>query len=210
MRRGELGNGQIVVFADTVGFISELPHTLVDAFRATLEEVREADLLLHVVDAADDERGARHADVMRVLQEIGAHEVPQLIAMNKIDLTGAPPALDMDEQGVPARVWLSAQTGSGLMLLQNALAERCTQRRLRGCLKLSSGDARLRSLLHSHGAILAEEFGRDGEWVLRLDIDAVTWHALARRGGIEPHALVPEPPDNLATPSEAQYNDRLF
>lgn len=209
LRRATLDNGQRVVFADTVGFISELPHPLVDAFRATLEEVREADLLLHVVDAADEDRDAHRDDVMKVLHEIDADEVPQLLVMNKIDLTGAPAALDMNEHGEPTRVWLSAQTGNGLELLQNALVSRCANRRLRGCLKLSSGDARLRSWLHNHGAILAEEFGTDGEWLLRLEIDAATWHALARRGGIPPHSLIPEPPDDLATLPEAKYNDRL-
>jgi len=209
LRRVTLENGQTVVLADTVGFISDLPHTLVDAFRATLEEVREADLLLHVVDAANEDREVRCDDVAQVLQEIGADEVPQLWVMNKIDLVNVPPALDMDEQGSPARVWLSAHTGSGLALLKNALAERCAHERLRGCLKLSSGDARLRSWLHSHGAVLTEEFSDAGEWLLRLDIDAVTWRRLARRGGIATQALVPDRRDDLATPTEAQYNGRL-
>jgi len=209
LRRVTLGNGQAVVLADTVGFISDLPHTLVDAFRATLEEVREADLLLHVVDAADDDRDMRCDDVMLVLREIGAEEVPQLLVMNKIDLCNVPPALEMDEHGMPVRVWLSAHTASGLDLLKNALARRCSQERLRGCLKLSSGDARLRSWLHSHGAVLAEEFGDDGEWLLRLDIDAATWRTLARRGGVAAQALVPDRRDDLATRTEAQYNGRL-
>jgi GTP-binding protein HflX len=208
LRRVTLDNGQAVVLADTVGFISDLPHTLVDAFRATLEEVCEADLLLHVVDAADEDREVRSGDVMRVLQEIGAEEVPQLLVMNKIDLCNVRPTLEMDEGGAPTRVWLSAHTGSGLALLKNALTQRCAQERLRGCLKLSSGDARLRSWLHNHGAVLAEEFGNDGEWLLRLDIDAATWHTLARRGGVQPQALVPERRDDLATPTEAKYNDR--
>jgi len=115
----------------------------------------------------------------------------------------------MDELGSPARVWLSAHTGSGLALLKNALAERCAHERLRGCLKLASGDARLRSWLHSHGAVLTEEFSDAGEWLLRLDIDAVTWRRLARRGGIATQALVPDRRDDLATPNEAQYNGRL-
>lgn len=125
LRRVQLSADEALILADTVGFIRELPHTLVAAFRATLEESREADLLLHVVDAADPERDERIEQVNAVLEEIGAADVPQLMVFNKIDcIDGAEPRVDRDDHGQPVRVWLSAVTGQGLPLLKAVLAER--------------------------------------------------------------------------------------
>ena len=112
-----------VVLSDTVGFIRDLPHTLVAAFHATLEETVQADLLLHVVDGASEDRPAQIAAVNEVLDEIGAGQVPQIMVVNKIDLSGAGAAVRRDECGTIARVFLSARTGAGLDLLRAALAE---------------------------------------------------------------------------------------
>lgn len=116
----EAGN---IVISDTVGFIRDLPHSLVDAFHATLEVAVDADLLLHVVDSASHARDEQMAEVARVLDEIGAHEVPQLIVWNKIDLTEASPGVERDEYGNICRVRVSSRTGEGLELLRLALAE---------------------------------------------------------------------------------------
>ena len=116
------GAGQIVL-SDTVGFIRDLPHSLVAAFRATLEETAQADLLLHVVDAASPDRDQQIAAVHGVLAEIGAAEVPQIVVWNKIDLTAAVPAVERDDCGRLARIRVSARTGAGLGLLRDALAE---------------------------------------------------------------------------------------
>jgi GTPase len=116
------GVGQIVV-SDTVGFIRDLPHALVAAFHATLEETAQADLLLHVVDSASPDRDQQMAAVTDVLKEIGAGTVPQVLIWNKIDATGATPGVDMDDYGNIARVRLSARTGAGLELLRETLAE---------------------------------------------------------------------------------------
>lgn len=125
LRRVTLPDSDPLILADTVGFIRDLPHTLVAAFRATLEESREADLLLHVVDAADPEHDRRIEQVNEVLSEIGAEHVPQLLVFNKIDRVPAiQPRIDRDEAGMPARVWLSAATGDGVPLLRQALVER--------------------------------------------------------------------------------------
>jgi GTP-binding protein HflX len=105
------------VLADTVGFIRELPHDLVAAFRGTLAEARDADLLLHVSDAADDERERLHRVVDKVLDEVDAGDLPQLRVMNKIDLAGIEPRIDRDGEGRPQTVWLSAAAGVGLDLL---------------------------------------------------------------------------------------------
>ncbi len=114
--------GQVVI-SDTVGFITRLPHSLVAAFHATLEETAHADLLLHVVDAASPNRARQIEEVNKVLKEIGADRVPQFNVMNKIDLTGAEPHLARDEYGKIAAVWLSARTGVGIEQLRGALAE---------------------------------------------------------------------------------------
>ncbi|MEW5771203.1 MAG: GTPase HflX [Pseudomonadota bacterium] len=115
--------GREVVLSDTVGFITRLPHTLVAAFHATLEESAHADLLLHVVDSASPNRNRQMEEVGKVLQEIGAEHVPQIQVMNKIDLTGAEPKMVRDEYGKIAAVWLSARTGAGIDLLREALGE---------------------------------------------------------------------------------------
>lgn len=112
-----------IVLSDTVGFIRDLPHSLVAAFHATLEATAEADLLLHVVDSASPARDDQIADVNKVLAEIGAADVPQLTVQNKLDLTGLPPAVERDEYGRIWRVRLSAVSGDGLPLLRAALAE---------------------------------------------------------------------------------------
>lgn len=112
-----------VVISDTVGFIRELPHQLVAAFRTTLEEAVYADLLLHVVDASSEMRLEQIEQVNQVLEEIGAQGIPQLLVMNKIDLAGLPPGIDRNEEGKIRRVSISAATGEGLGLLRQAIAE---------------------------------------------------------------------------------------
>src|SRR5690606_31778369 len=110
VRRLVLPEGSHAVVADTVGFIRHLPHDLVAAFRSTLQETKDADLLLHVVDAGAEERDEQKATVRGVLKEIGADDVPQLLVFNKIDLTGDAARLDRGEEGEPVRVWVSALT----------------------------------------------------------------------------------------------------
>ena len=112
-----------IVLSDTVGFIRHLPHTLVAAFRATLEETVHADLLLHVVDASSPDRDAQIAAVNDVLAEIGAEAIPQVLVMNKIDLTPLKPRVERDEYGKIARLWLSAGTGRGVDSVRGALDE---------------------------------------------------------------------------------------
>ncbi|MCW3481357.1 GTPase HflX [Neisseriaceae bacterium JH1-16] len=123
-RKLYLNESASVVLSDTVGFIRDLPHTLVAAFRATLEETVQADFLLHVVDSANPARERQIEEVNLVLQEIGADEIPQLLVWNKTDLKGLPPAIERDANGVAIGVRVSALTGEGLELLRVALAER--------------------------------------------------------------------------------------
>ena len=122
-RRIYLENVGNVVISDTVGFIRELPHQLVAAFRATLEETIHADLLLHVVDAGNPMRNEQIEQVNLVLEEIGADRIPQLLVWNKIDVAGLKPGIERDEYGKIRRVFASARTGEGLDLLREAIAE---------------------------------------------------------------------------------------
>jgi len=122
-RRVHTGNGARVVLSDTVGFIRRLPHTLVAAFRATLEETVHADLLLHMVDASSEDRDAQAAAVNQVLAEIGAQAIPQVVVMNKIDRTRLPARIDRDDCGRISRVWASAQSGAGIEYVRLALEE---------------------------------------------------------------------------------------
>jgi GTP-binding protein HflX len=122
-RRIRTSNATPVVLSDTVGFIRQLPHTLVAAFRATLEETVHADLLLHVVDASGEDREAQILAVNSVLAEIGADSIPQVLVLNKIDLTHFEPRIERDQCGKISRVWLSAETGAGLASVRLALEE---------------------------------------------------------------------------------------
>ncbi len=123
LRRVRLSTGLTLVLADTVGFIRELPHELIAAFRATLAEARSADLLLHVIDAESEERAQQEDAVNEVLAALGASEIPQLRLFNKIDCLGRPPSWERATEGQPDRLWISAHTGAGLDLLATALTE---------------------------------------------------------------------------------------
>jgi GTP-binding protein HflX len=129
-RKVFIPEGGPVVLSDTVGFIKHLPHALVDAFGATLEEAVQADLLLHVIDVSSSSRDAQIEQVDRVLTEIGADQVPQLLVLNKIDQAGMEPGMERDEYGRICKVWVSAQSGAGMELVRQALAEH--QRALMG------------------------------------------------------------------------------
>lgn len=129
-RKVFIPEGGPVVLSDTVGFIKHLPHALVDAFGATLEEAVQADLLLHVIDVSSSSRDAQIEQVDRVLTEIGADQVPQLLVLNKIDQAGMEPGMERDEYGRIHKVWVSAQSGAGMELVRQALAEH--QRALMG------------------------------------------------------------------------------
>jgi len=156
------------VLADTVGFVRDLPHDLVAAFRGTLAEARDADLLLHVCDAADEERDRLRDVVNHVLDEIEAGDLPQLRVMNKIDLAGVAPRIDRDDEGRPTQVWLSAAQGLGLDLLRQALGELLGGDRVRSQLRLPLSAGRLHARLKAAGAIVDEAFDEEG-WQLSID-----------------------------------------
>lgn len=205
VRRIALASGPLVL-ADTVGFVRDLPHELVAAFRSTLSEAREADLLLHVIDAADPLREERIRQVDAVLAEIGAGDIPQLLVFNKIDrIEGAQARRDAPDpgDGEPAlpgdtvavgreRVWISARDGLGLDLLQQALSQRLAQRRIVAELALGPESGRLRARLHQLDAVRGETHDEHG-WRLQVDLseaDAARLAAQADGAALRP--LLPE------------------
>jgi GTP-binding protein HflX len=189
VRRLKLPHCPEIVLADTVGFVRDLPHELVAAFRSTLLEAREAQLHLHVIDAADPERGEHVATVNEVLEGIGAADVPQLEVYNKVDLLGEAPRIERDAEGVIRRVWVSAATGAGLDLLAGALAERFGSRLLRLTLSLEPRHGRARAELYRRGAVLAERVAEEGGWQLELEMAERDLEELCRREGLQRPAL---------------------
>ncbi|TDB02372.1 ribosome rescue GTPase HflX [Halomonas marinisediminis] len=157
-----------VVMADTVGFIRHLPHKLVEAFQATLQEAAEASLLVHVIDAADPDRELNVEQVETVLDEIGALEVPTLRVMNKIDLLDSAPRIERDGEGRPEVVWLSAREGRGIELLEQALSECLAEDVIDFTLTLEPEQGRLRAGLHELGAVREESFCEEGQTRLQV------------------------------------------
>lgn len=186
LRRLPLGATETVILADTVGFIRDLPHDLVDAFHATLEETRQAHLLLHVVDAADPERIERIRQVQTVLDEIGASEVPQIEVFNKIDLIdGTQPRIERDEAGVVRRIYVSAMTGAGLDLVREALVERFYSDVEERELQIPASAGRLRARLFAMGAVRHESTGEDGMSQLRISLPRAQLERLYKQEGIK-------------------------
>ena len=184
LRRIQIADVGSVIMADTVGFIRHLPHDLVAAFKATLQETREADLQLHVIDCADERLEDNMAQVDLVLEEIGANELPQLLVYNKVDmLAGAEPRVERDDEGRPRAVWLSALTGAGLDLLLQVIGELLQPgiAQIRLCLPPSQG--RLRSLFYQMKAIQTEEITEDGDLNMTIRMPQSDWNRLLKQEG---------------------------
>jgi len=179
LRKMDLSGVGRVILADTVGFIRHLPHDLVAAFKATLTETREAELLLHVVDISDERRSENIEQVEYVLKEIEANEVPQLIICNKIDnLDDIEPRIDRDDQGMPIRVWLSAQANIGVELLFTALAERLDIQVVNHQLNIPPSAGKLRGELYKLNCITSEVFDEHGHCHLEVNMPSREWQRL--------------------------------
>ena len=187
-----LGLGEVVL-VDTVGFIRHLPHKLVEAFKATLQETREADLLLHVIDAADDERHANMEQVEIVLEEIEALERPTLQVFNKIDLLpGQLPRIDRDETGMPWRVWVSAKNNQGLELINQAIGELLSRTLFEGVIEIEPKDGQLRALLYANQAVLNESVSENGNIVLDVRLEKDDLQKILSRAGIPVERYIPQ------------------
>ena len=173
------------ILTDTVGFIRQLPHGLIDAFRATLEEVKQADLLLHVVDASSPEKILHHEEVNAVLTEIDADKVPQLLVYNKVDLTDEVPRVDLDEQGEPYRVWVSGLNGEGLELLLSAISARLSSEMTETTLKLPPGQGKFRAQLFELSAVVGESVDDEGRQCLQVRLEANSLRKLISQAGMQ-------------------------
>lgn len=187
LRRLELTQFGTVVLADTVGFIRDLPHDLVAAFQSTLQESRDADLLLLVVDYADPDHPAKLAQVQKVLAEIDAAAVPQLLVWNKIDQAELAPRIDYDAEGQPSAVYVSAQSGAGFSLLLEAISQRLARHHLELQLRLPADAGLWRARLHQLQAVQQERFNDEGATELLVRLSIADWGRLLQqsRGVLE-------------------------
>ncbi len=200
LRRLALPDGAEAILADTVGFIRDLPHDLVAAFRSTLEETAQASLLLQVVDAGDEDRDAHMGEVDAVLGDIGAGEVPQIQVMNKIDLLpDFAPRVDRDAEGRVRRVWVSAASGAGLESLRAALAERLSAGRVRRIVRVPASAGRLRARIFELGFVEHESVDAHGDWTLEVQLARSDLDYLLRREGLAEQWV-----SEQANPAQAQ------
>ena len=171
LRRVQIPGAGTLVLSDTVGFIRHLPHDLVAAFRATLEETRQADLLLHIIDASSDERLDRIEDVKDVIEEMGAGNVPVIEVWNKIDLMeDVKPRIDYGDDGLPKRVWLSSITGAGVEELFTAITDFFRQYKVTSWLSVDMSAGQIRAKLYEMGAVVEEKLGEEAVWQLKVEL----------------------------------------
>lgn len=206
LRRWAVAPQREVVLADTVGFVSDLPHELVAAFKATLTETREADLIVHVIDASDPEHALREKQVNEVLEGIGAGDVRQLRVYNKIDATNRLPQFKAETEDAPASVWLSALRGDGLGLLDAAVAQWTSQDHVHGALTLATDEGQLRARLFEAGAVVCDEYLDDGACRVEIDMERVAFEQLCGETGLDPARLIDE---NLNRDAQASAADAL-
>lgn len=189
VRHLDLANGTSIVLADTVGFVRDLPHELIAAFRSTLQEAREADLILHLIDASDSNRWQRVRQVNSVLKELDADGVPQIRVYNKIDRLDRAPKLTTNRHGEGRAVWLSAVSGDGIPLLLQAIGERLRPRKVCGSMHLNADQARQRALLFDMGAVVQEVADEEGGWEMQVDMGERDFQRFIKRENLPAEIL---------------------
>jgi GTP-binding protein HflX len=191
VRRLDLPEGEHVVLADTVGFVRDLPHELIAAFRSTLQEAREADLILHLIDASDPNRWQRVRQVNAVLKELEADHVPQIRVYNKIDKLDRKPRITNNRAGEGRAVWLSALTGEGLPMLKAAIAQRLQKKTEHRTIQLSASQGRQRAKLFELGAVIGEAPVEEGGWTLQLKMTEKDLRRFLKRENLAEEQLEP-------------------
>ncbi|RVT47887.1 GTPase HflX [Rheinheimera sediminis] len=181
LRQVKLPEFGSIIFADTVGFIRHLPHDLVAAFKSTLQESRDADLQLHVIDVADQRMADNIKQVQLVLREIDADQVPQLLVFNKIDQTEQQARIEYNEQAEPIAVYISAKQGVGIELLLQVIRERLADDYMQLELKLPADAAAWRARLHELSAVQTESFTELGETQVRIALSKAEWARLLKQ-----------------------------
>ena len=191
VRRLELPDGHKVVLADTVGFVRDLPHELIAAFRSTLQEAREADLILHLIDASDGNRWQRVRQVNAVLKQLDADRVPQIRVYNKIDKLDREPRVANNRDGEGRAVWLSAANGDGVPMLLDAISQRLRRKTLHGIIRLLPSQGRQRAKLFELGAVICEEITDDGGWEMELKMAERDLRRFLKRENLAANLLTP-------------------
>ena len=184
LRRCLVAPDVTVVLTDTVGFIRHIPHDLINAFHATLEETRHADLLLHIIDVNDKNRHAHIEQVNQVIDQIGAGDIPQIEVYNKIDIAEIPARLELDNKSNPHRVWVSAQTGAGIDHLLGAIHQFVSVKIQRHRLNLPATAGKLRAHLFRIGAVKDEKIDEQGGWIMEVDMETPRLHELCEQSGL--------------------------
>lgn len=182
LRKIQLQDIGSAILADTVGFIRHLPHDLIAAFKATLQETQQANLLLHVVDYADEHYLENTDQVNQVLEEIGADDIQQLVVCNKIDrMEGINPRIDRDEDNMPIRVWLSAQEGIGIDLLLSAITECLSTNMVQHRLRIPPSLSKLRGVFYELNCIAEQSYTEEGDWQVDVRMAHSDWQRLIKR-----------------------------
>jgi len=184
MRRLDIKNAGPIILSDTVGFIRDLPHDLVAAFKATLQEAKEADLILHTIDASDPDRLERIGQVNRILGQLDAGNVPQIRVYNKIDKNEVADIFEASNNEHERSVWLSAKTGQGIEKLNSILANFLKKNVILGEIKLNNNQGRQRAKLFQMGAVKTENIQEDGSWTLMLEIKKEDIYSFLKKEGI--------------------------
>lgn len=193
LRRVELPDGNRIILADTVGFIRDLPHELVAAFRSTLQETREADLILHLIDASDPNRWQRVRQVNAVLAQLEADRVPQIRVYNKIDRLDRSPRVTTNTRGEGRAVWLSAVTGAGIPMLLQTIADRLRRKMITGTIRLGPGQGRQRAMLFDLGGVIDESPADNGDSILEVCLPESDFNRFLKQNDLDENIFVEAP-----------------
>lgn len=173
-----------ILLTDTVGFVRDLPPNLIDAFSATLDETKEANLLLHVIDGSDEDRFSRIKEVNQVLRTIGASDIPIIEVYNKIDKSTNPEArCEYGDSGQVKKVWISAKNQLGLKLLTDCIANQVNEKKIVRDIKVSVRGGKLRATLWEWGAVTSECIDDEGSWLLQIVLSEARWNIFRRNSG---------------------------
>lgn len=199
VRKLDLPDGQRIVIADTVGFVRDLPHELIAAFRSTLQEARNADIILHLIDASDPNRWQRVRQVNSVLRELDADSVPQIRVYNKIDKLDRTARVANNGRGEGRAVWLSATTGDGIPMLLSAIAARLRPKKVSGLMRLTPEQGRQRARLFELGAVVSESLDEGGGWILEVEMGERDFNRFLKRENLPAGILEQSQVDMPAT-----------
>jgi GTP-binding protein HflX len=186
LRRINTDNGNDIILTDTVGFIRDLPHELIESFKATLDEVKEADLLIHIIDVDQEQRQQRIDEVNQVISMIGASHVAQIEVYNKIDMHSAQKRrIEISENNKITRIWLSSRTGEGVDLLLEAMNRYLNKHKRPHYINIPVSAGRLRAKLFDIGAVKQENIDDMGGWVMKVELEEYKLHKLCKEANLD-------------------------